>query len=254
MALRAPSLFLYGFQVTENNSSVDFIGTSGGPELHATLTLGFYSLSGLATEIKRQMQIADPAHTYTITVDRTIAGGTQNRVSIATSGAFLSLLFASGSRTASTVATLIGFAVVDRTGSTSYTGTASAGTVLVTNMAGYNYSPPEANKKNFGALNVSASGVKEAIVFATQSFWQVQFRYIPELTMTTEWTPLMTWMIAQREIEFTREVTNPTVFEVGTIESTAADNLGLSYQLPEMLPKFPFTYETGNLKFRVKAS
>ena len=133
MALNSLSSFLYGFEVTPNNSSIDFQVVSLGPTLQATLTLGFYSLTGLLAEVSRALQAVDNTNTYTATADRTIAGGTQNRVTIASSGAFFRLLFASGPRTASTSAPLLGYTTTDKTGATSYTGQTSAGTYLIPN-------------------------------------------------------------------------------------------------------------------------
>ena len=252
MALTAPSMFLYGYEITEYNRSLDFRASFGGPEKQATLTLGYYSLTGLMEEIKTQMEAADPANEYTITANRAVAGGTQNRVTISTDGGYLNLLFLSGTRNATTCATILGFIKADRTGATSYTGNSSSGTPVVPNLLGYNFLPPEYMRKNFGSVNVSASGVKEAIVYAIQKFWQVQFKYIPKTTATTEWVNLMTWMMLQRPIEFTPEITSPTVFYDGTLESTGADGRGLGFTLSEMLPQFPHHYDTGLMKFRVR--
>jgi hypothetical protein len=161
MALRNPSLFLYGFQVTPQNSSIDFRAVSLGPILQGTLNIGYYSLGSLLTELKRAMEAVDVSNIYTVTADRTISGGTQNRVTISTSGGYLDLLFNSGPRASSSVAPLIGFAATDRTGATSYAGSLSAGTVLVPNFIGYNYLSPDFSRKIFGSVNVSASGLKE---------------------------------------------------------------------------------------------
>lgn len=250
MALSAPSLFLYGLQITELNRSLDFKADSMGPQLNATLTIGYYSLSSLADEIITQMQLADPTNDYSVTIDRTLSGGTQNRITISTDGTFLSLLFGTGTRAASTVATLIGFLAADYTGDTSYDGSSSAGTPLVTNLAAYNFLPIEMNQKHFGSLNISSSGKKEAIVFATQVFWQAQFQYIPKTTVIDEWVPLMQWLTYQRRFEFTPEITDPSVFYEGTLEKTGEDGKGLAYKFKEMLPKFPNEYDTGLLTFR----
>jgi hypothetical protein len=104
-------------------------------------------------------------------------------------------------------------------------------------------------QKNFGALNISASGLKEAIVFNLQSFWQVQFKYIPEDLVDSDWLPLIQWMIQQRDIDFTPNITDPSTFYTGTLESP---NQGLDFNLSEMLPSFPFNYQTPLMKFRVR--
>lgn len=250
MALQAKSLFLYGFEVTELNRSIDFVRVGAGPELQATLTLGFYSLTSLATEIVRAMQAVDSINLYTVTIDRSISGGTENRVTIATDGAYLDLLFATGTRAASSVASLIGFPATDQTGSTSYAGTSTAGTALIPTEIGYNYLSPDHMRKINGSVNVSTSGLKEAIVFQIQKFWQAQFKYEPEATVVTDWRDLMTWMIQQRRIEFTPEITSPATFFEGTLESSGADPKGLAYNFKEMLPQFPFFYDVGLMKFR----
>jgi hypothetical protein len=252
MALKAKSLFLYGFDITANNKSLDFVAVSGGPTLLATLNIGTYTLTGLMGEIKRALESADPAHKYTVTADRSFSSGTQNRISLSTNGVFLSLLFGSGPRSASSISSLIGFAATDRTGATSYQGVGSAGTALVTDYVAYTYLGSGMKRKVFGALNITASGQKEAIVFQVQKFFQAKFQYEPELKVLTEWTNLMTWMIEQKVLEFTPEITSPSVFYECTLESTEADGKGMAYNMTEMLPDFPFLYSTGMLTFRQK--
>lgn len=250
MALSAPSLFLYGYQITENNRSIDFQIVAFGPEKQATLTVGYYSLGSLLLEVQRALQSVDTLHIYTATANRTISGGTQNRVTISTSGPFLSLLFFTGSRAASTAAPILGYTSTDKTGATSYISQFTSGTALVTNLAGYNYLSPDFMRKNFGSLNVSSSGVKEAVVFSVQKFWQAQFKFIPKATVVAQWTPLMTWMILQKLIEFTPEVSVSSVFYEGTLESSKGEGKGLGFSFTEQLPQFPNLYDTGLMKFR----
>ena len=255
MALSNPSLFLYGFEVTNQNASLDFRAMSLGPILQATLNNGFYSLSSLAVEIVRAMQAVDSANTYTVLVDRSIAGGTQNRVQISTSGSYLDLLFLTGPRAASTCAPLIGFNQSDYTGLLTYTGSFSAGTPLIPNWTGKQYLAPDFWQKVFGQVNVSASGVKEAIVFNVQKFFQVQFQYIPSATWSSAWTPLFNWMIQQREIEFTPDITMPSEFFECTMETSSADGKGLAFKAREMLSEtMPNLYDTGIMSFRLVTS
>lgn len=250
MALTSRSTFLYGLEVTANNRSIDFKAAALGPEKQATLTLGFYSLSGLLTEVKRAMEAADPLNTYTATADRTINSGTENRVTISTSGIFLSLLFASGTRAASTSALILGYTATDKTGFLTYTGTSSAGTILVTEREGYSYLPIEMNKKVQGTVSVSAGGEKEAVVWQIQQFIDVEFKYEPEAKVLTEWEDLIDWVIQQKLFEFTPSIADPTEFVEVTLESTDADGKGLGWKWKEMLPQFPFFYRTGNIKLR----
>lgn len=248
MALKNPSLFLYGLTIDSTNQNISFQAVSMGPTLTAVLTPGYYSLSTLMTLIEAAMAAVDSSNTYTVTADRTQSAGTQNRVKIATSGAFLSLLFSSGN--ASNPSSLLGFNTSDYTGATSYTGSASAGTSLIPNQLGYSFLPPQAMQKNFGQLNVAASGLKESVVFNLQSFWQVMFKYIPEVTMENTWLPLVQWMIQQRELEFTPDITVGNTFYVGTLEDP---NQGLQFNFTEHLSEgLPFEYYTPVMKFRVR--
>lgn len=256
MALGAKSLMLYGLEVTDDNSSLDFKTSALGPERQASLELGFYSVTSLLEEIERAMRAADSSVEYSAVADRTVAGGTQVRITISTTGGFLSLLFASGSRTASTCAELLGFAVADQTGSTSYTSSSTIGTALINNLIGYNYNGPQGDtpdihRKIFGSVNVSANGTKEAIVFNIQKFIEVQFKYI-ESDELSDWMSFFDWAIKQRPFDFTPEITDPEVYREVTLESTSQDNKGLAIMLKEMLPRFPNLYDTGLLKFRIK--
>lgn len=253
MALTQKSLFLYGLQVTANNSSIDFKVAIGGPVLQATVPVGFYSLGDLLDAVVVAMASVVTGGSFTATTDRSFSSGTQNRTTIATSGSYLSLLFASGSRTASTIAPLLGFPIVDQTGALSYTGTSSAGTLLQPTWWGKNYRDPNMLRTNFGSLNISANGTKEAITYQIQQFFQVQFDYEPFTAIQNGWTPFLTWAIQQQPLEFTPQITQPNVVYDCTLETTDAASDGLGYELIEMVSEgLPFLYSTGMLKFRMK--
>jgi len=205
-------------------------------------------------EIASQMRAKDPAHTFTVTADRTFVGGTQNRVTIATNSAFLSLLFGSGPNFSTTVAPLIGFTSTDKTGSTSYQGTLTSGTALATEWYGHNYQGPLTNRRNFGAVNISASGEKESVVFALQQFIDVEFQYEPQTKVLTTWVALIDWMISQRPFDFTPEISTPTLVYQVTLEKSSADGKGLAFLMKEMLPMYPFTYTTGAMMFRLRGT
>ena len=252
MALTSQSLLLYGFQVTALNRSLDFKTAALGAEKQATLRLGFYTLTGLMAEIARSMEEADPSNGFTVTAVRTFNGGTENRVTIATDAGYLDLLFATGTRNATSVHTLIGFLTLDYTGLTSYTGNNSAGTALVPDLVGYNYLGPEFIRKVFGSVNIAADGSKESIVFQVQRFLQVQFKYEPQQKVIDEWSPFFNWSIQQRPWEFTPSIASAASFYEVTLESTSDDGKGLGYAMKEMLPQFPFHFDTGILKLRQK--
>lgn len=109
------------FVIDATNNKIDFKETSLGPEITATLAVGNYSTSDLITEIESKMTAASlNARTYSVTHSNTtgkwtIAGST-----------FLSLLWSSGTNTATSVGPTLGYAVSDQTGLTSYTAAATS--------------------------------------------------------------------------------------------------------------------------------
>lgn len=252
MALTAKSLLLFNFEIDQTNSAIDFRAVNLGPILQATLRYGSYSLSSLMREIKRSLEAADPSRTYTVQANRTFVSGTENRVSITTNGVYLDLLFATGPRVLTSVHTLIGFPSVNQTGAINYQGTSTAGTAIIPDYVGYNYLGPELIRNVFGSLTVTASGEKEAIVWAVQQFLQVEFKYEPQAKVLIEWRDFFTWAIQQKYFEFTPMITNPSDYFEVTMETTSADGKAFGYKIEEMLPEFPFFYRTGMMKMRVK--
>jgi len=250
MALSSKSLILYGFEITSLNRNLDFKASAMGPELTAVLNLGFYSATSLLLEIKRAMEDADPSNTYTGSIDRTLAGGTQNRISIETNGAYLDLLFATGTNVNTSVFSLIGFNGQDYTGATEYTGAQTTGISLIPDYLGYNYLDDKSQRKVFGSVNVAASGLKEAITFNIQKFIDVEYRFEPSARLS-EWANFFNWAIQQKPFDFTPEILSPdTVYEV-TLEKTSYDGKGMGYRMAEMLPNFPNFYQTGPLNLRI---
>jgi hypothetical protein len=251
MALRAKSLFLYNLQVTTLNQNIPFRAVTLGPELTAVVPVGYYSLTSLLLAIKTAMQLADPAHVYTVTADRTISGGTQNRVTIATSGTYLDLLFLSGMTAATSIAPLIGFSTTDQTGATTYTGTASSGTALIPTWWGNNYQPPQLFRKNFGSVNVASNGTKEAITWSIMQFIGVEFKFEPYAVALTNWPALINWMIQQKPFDFTPEITSPNTAYQVTLDKSPEDGKGLGWNMKEMLPDYPFAFQTGAFTMRI---
>jgi hypothetical protein len=253
VALTAVSAFSYGITVSEGiNDKIDFINVGAGPQITATLRPGDYSLTTMALEVERAMIEADPTCGYAVTFNRTIGGGSANRCTIVSSGSYFEILFSSGTNNATSAATLLGFAASDYTGGLTYTGSASCGTVLVTSFQGFSFLNPTQFQIRFGAINISASGQKEAITFSVQQFWQVQFKYITKAEWLASWQYLMQWMTKQAPIEFMPEISDTATYYEGTLESTPKSSTGIEYKITEMLPQFPNNYDTGLMIFRVR--
>lgn len=250
MALSAKSLFVYKLQVTTLNQNLDFKNASLGTTLTAVIPLGFYSPTSLALAIALAMQTQDSTNIYSVSVTRNIMGGTQNRVTIATNGSFLSLLFGTGPNAITSICTLIGFNPSDYTGATSYIGSQTTGSSFMPSYLGYNYLDTSNMSKVFGSVNVAASGLKEAVTFNIQQFIEVEFKYEVK-TRLPIWVDFFTWAQAQKPFDFTPEITSPDVYFSCTLEKTTYQEQGLGWRMPEMLPDFPNNYQTGSLTFRI---
>lgn len=255
MALADIAMFLYGFDVSAANRYIDFKNVFGGSVLTAVMNLGNYTATEYMQEVKRALELADGVNTYTITMNRTINGGTENRIRIQTSGSFLSLLFGTGTSAASSAAPLMGFSLTDYTGSTLYTGSVTAGTALVPDMPTWSYLGPDDLFTNDGVKNITANGIKETLVFAQMPFLQGEWRFITDSngrTQQTQWRRFMKYATRQLKFEITPDIRFPTVFYGVTLETTPDDGNGMGFKFQQMtdvgLYKF---YKTGLLKFRV---
>lgn len=108
----------YGyFQITASNCYIDFKESSVGPQLTATLQIGVYSTAQLITQIQSKMGAAGTASAYTVAFSRTTGLWT-----ITSSLAYLSILWSTGTNTANSPASLLGFTAGDSTGAVTYQG------------------------------------------------------------------------------------------------------------------------------------
>jgi hypothetical protein len=106
------------FVIGATNNKINFKKSGGGSELTATISSGTYLPATLAAAIKTALETADGVNTYTVTYS-TLTG----KWTIATSGAFLSILWLTGTNTAVSIGSSIGFDVTsDATGAVTYTG------------------------------------------------------------------------------------------------------------------------------------
>lgn len=254
MALKDKSLFLYGYTITTTNQYIPFKNSSGGSEIDAVIPAGNYTLATLATAIAAAMNLADTSNIYTCTVDRTFSSNLQNRVTIATNGAYLKLLWSTGNVAGISVATTIGFSTgSDSSGATSYQGSTTTGTAFETSWYGFNYQRPDINLRTIGAVNMSAAGYRETVFWSVQQFLNVEFRYEAQAYVLANWAPFLAWMSKGLPFDFTPEVSTPATFYSCTLEKSSVDSKGLGMQMKEMLPDFPLLYTTGAMEMRLLA-
>ncbi len=253
MALTDKSLFLYGFTIDNTNQNLPFKASGGGPQINATIPASNYTLATLATAIAAAMNAIDTANTYTCTVDRTAGSNLQNRITIATNGAFLSLLFSTGTLAASSIRDVINFGHSDLTGATTYTNSTTSGTSFSTAWYGKNYQIPQSNLRTIGSVNISADGTKETIWWSVQQFLSIEFQYEAQAVVLATWAPFITWMSKGLPFDFTPEIKHPTTFYSVTLEKSSGDPKGLGFMMKEMIPDFPLLYTTGSMEMRLLA-
>ncbi len=259
MAQNDRALFLYGFDIDNNNKYINFKNAALGPELTAILNIGNYSPIEFMQEVKRAFEVADGISKYTISINRAVSSGTSNNVTITTTSPYLDILFGTGSNAGNAPWNLLGFANSDLTGALSYTGYTNCGTILFPDFPMYDYLGPDLMVINDGVRNISAAGVKESLVFAQMRFFQGQWKFITNFkssTQLTQWQNFLKYATKQLKFEFTPSVfEDPDTWYKCTLESTAADSNGLGFTLKQMRGEGLYRfYDTGVMKFRVVTS
>lgn len=256
MAQNDRALFLFGFDITKANQFINFQIVNAGPVLTAVLNVANYTATELMAELQRAMQVADPAHTYVWSIDRSVANGESNRVTVLSNGTYLKILFGTGVSAGNTPAGLLGFVSADLTGALTYSGTSQAGIILRPEFPTYDYLGPDEWAINDGVKNISAAGLKETLVFAQVYFAQGRWQYITNFgnrTQKTEWETFLKYATKQLKFEFTPSIyEDPTKFYQVTLEKSPADGNGMGYKLNQMLSQNLYRfYDTGILEFRL---
>jgi hypothetical protein len=135
--------------INSSNNRIDF-QESAGSELNATLAVGGYTPSNLATEIKTQLDAAG-GETYTVTFD-----SITRKFTISHGGSFLQLSFGDGTNVPLSAAKVLGYPESNQTGSVSYTSTESVNAILrlVAPLVTYDYDERSATEE--GSIDLVA--------------------------------------------------------------------------------------------------
>jgi hypothetical protein len=254
MALSTFSCFYYGFEITSENNRINF--SEGAGELTATVTVGSYThtdvIAAVATALNNVGGLV-----YTVTLNRATRA-----ITIAATGTF-SLLTTSGTQSANSPFSLLGFTGADKTGLSTYTGTAS----------GFNYEPQFRLQEYvplehwtgaaLASVNKSASGRVEVVKFGDESFMQCDIKYANNVIQpdndiiksnasgVEDLLSFMNFLITKGPIEFIPDIDTPNTFYKLLLESTPDSKDGVSFKLKERYDQgLPDWYDTGILKFR----
>ncbi|MBO9666965.1 MAG: hypothetical protein J7501_09145 [Bdellovibrio sp.] len=260
MALLSYSKFYYGFRVTQETSKLDFI--ESGVLKTAELTIGDYTLAGIATEVARAFNIAG-SQQYSVSADRAT-----RRLTISAAGPF-SLLPFSGSHTDWSAYRLIGFDLdIDLLDGTSFEGQEGAGEEYLLQFPLQSYVPARLNRKAIeGTRKKTITGVIEATKFGVEKRMECELLFITDIPQDGS-TPLRTLDDGVEKackfldfatdlgfVEFMVDENRPSEFEVYRLDSTDTDPNGLGYVLYEDFDKgLPDYFHTGKLTWILQES
>jgi hypothetical protein len=256
MALSTYSKFYYGLTVTAANEFLDF--QEGILEFTARIQLGSYTGSGLAVEIKKQMDAAG-FNTYTVDYDRITRVFT-----ISSTGAF-DLLCSTGPHAGQSAFSLIGFdQSTDKTGLLTYVGDVATGKVYTTQFIIQSYKPTANNRKAIdGVVNESSSGVIEVVKFGNKLFMAGELLFITNICQrpgsiirtnmdgVADFINFIAYCTEKGPVEFMPDESKLTEYETFILESTEQDSKGLDYELIELYDRgLAGYYRSGVLTFR----
>lgn len=256
MSLTTHSKWYYGHEITESNLSLSF--DEGAGELIAELDVGSYTLEEYATEIARAMTAAG-TQTYSATVNRTT-----RKITISATSNF-DLLITSGTTAGSTTFTLAGFTGADVTGTNSYVGNTTSGSVYTTQFICQDYvSSDDFQGAAEATVHKAATGRVEVVKFGTESFFELSLKFVTDRAMPSgapirenlsgvaNLRTFMQYLITKNRIEFMPDEDTPGTYHNVVLEKTPEGDKGTAYKLKELYGRgLPGYFETGVLKFRV---
>ena len=233
------SAFYYGQYIDATNRYFDF--DEGGSELTAILRIGDYTLTTFASEVSRALNEAG-GQTYTVSVDRT-----SRKLTISATSNF-SLLVSSGSHSGASAFSLIGFTLLDKTGTNSYEGDSGSGSSFIPQVKLQKYTPFSYNKKVLDSTTtVSSDGTTvQTVSNGDAYFMKCQMQYINNYDQESSVMLKNTGAIAEaiafleyatkkRKMEFTYNYLAPNTYETCLLESTPEDQSGTAFELKEMI-------------------
>jgi hypothetical protein len=258
MSITTFSAFYYGHTVTSSNCNLDFKDGGSAAEKTAVISIGTYSLSDYIVEIKTALDAAG-TQVYTVAVNRTT-----RKITISAAGAF-SLMITSGSHVSSSPWAMMGFSGADQTGITTSTGAAGSGSEYLPQFVLQDFVDKEDSQGLVDAsVNQSASGAVEVVRFGTESFYELNIKYITSIAQPgigpiknnasglANARTFMQYIITKAPIEFMKNIADRSTFDTVLLESTPDDSKGTAYKLKEQLAKnLPGYFDSGILTFRI---
>jgi len=257
MTIKTRSAFYYVDGIDADSIYLNFIEpTQLNIELAATMLVGTYSMTQLASEIQRGMNDAGD-NTYTVTFDRS------TRVMSITGDASFNLLVTTGSNSGASVFPLIGF-TSDKTGLSTYDADEAMGDEYIPQYAFQDYKAFDNSVEGIRpSINESASGVIEVITYGQRSFMEGNIKWITNRerskdsfisnnpTALEDVRAFLNFAITKQNMEFMEDISDRNTFDTVLLERTRKSTKGTGYELKELIGQgLDGYFETGTLRFR----
>jgi hypothetical protein len=248
------SAFIFDIVVNETNQFFDF--TEGLDDFTATLRVGRYTLTTIASEVTRAMNEVS-SNNYSASINRT------RRVITISGDANFELLVTTGIN-GDLAYLLFGFSGPDRTGAASYEGNVAIGRVYLPQFKLQNYVDFEDLQRSVQASVLeSASGQVEVIKFGVYKLMECEIDFATDIdqgfggpieTNLNGVSDLRTFLIyatSKGAMEFIPDRMDFDVFRKVILESTSESQDGVSFRLREKFAQGLVGYfTTGPLVFR----
>jgi hypothetical protein len=258
--LKTYSKFYYGIEVIDGANYLDFF--DGVSNKTAILSVGGYSLQGLANEVALQMNKVTQNLGFTVTVDR------DNRfLEIRTvDSTNFSLLFLTGTNNLLSCYFILGFPKSDFTGDFEYISSSPVASVYSPQFLLGSYVDAETNSSPVEAVvNRSTSGNKyEVVRFGVNRLYRFEILYTTNLeleqanfirnnpTGIEDLINFMEFCIKKFPIEFMKNEEDSNSFDTVVLETTPQSQDGVAYEVsPDYGRNLPEFYTLGGpLVFR----
>lgn len=253
MVIETFSAWFYGHEVDSDNQFIPL--NEGSGEIAVEVSIGAYSLTNFITQVNAALNEFG-SQEYTVSVNRVT-----RLVTISASSNF-SLLFNSSSYSGISLGELLGFGLVDLTGSNSYTGTLPTGEAYYPQYLLQDFVDFDLiQKANAETVRTTASGRVEVVKYDNSYFMRCTIPFITNITNQglinnnaqglQDAINFMKYATSKKDLEFVYDIQSPSTFETCLLESTPQSPQGTDYELTPLYSKgLTGYYEMRNVTFR----
>lgn len=252
------SKFYYGFEVTASNNKLDF--NEGSGEITITIDSGSYTGTEIAVEIQSKLNASSGANTYTCSFNRS------TRIFTIASNSAMTLLTNTGSNSANSIYSSLGYSTASDTSSTTSHAAGSAlGTEYKPQFKLQDYIPKENwIEQLHSAVNETITGEQELFTYGNKNMMQCRIKYITDIPQpasngviennasgVSQARSFLQWVAKKNSVEFMPDRDTPSSYDTYILMKNEYSNDGTTARLKEMYDiSLPGYYDTGILLFR----